>query len=88
MEYSPYFCNSVFIVGTKTYNDVVAGIDKGVFFSDGFDEVALNQYMDLSGRNVYFNSGVAAIHPSYNTIGYQYESISDKFFSTIQAENR
>jgi hypothetical protein len=88
LEWSPYFCNSIFIIATKTYKDVVIGINKGEFFNDGFDEVALNQYLNLSGRNVYFNAGVAAIHPSYNTIGYQYESISDQFFATIRDENK
>jgi hypothetical protein len=87
LEYSPYFCNSIFIIGTKTYKDVVSGIDNSEYFSDGFDEVALNQYLDLSGRNVYFNAGVAAIHPSYNTIGNEYELLSDKFFATIRAES-
>lgn len=80
---APYFCNSAFVTSTLLYREVIEGIDNGVFFTDGFDEVALNQYLDQRGRPLLFNCATAAIHPSYNTIGPNYAEISDNFFGAI-----
>lgn len=80
---APYFCNSAFVTGTLIYKDVMKGVENGVFFTDGFDEVALNQLLDQRGRPLFFNRATAAIHPSYNTIGASYAEISDRFFGAI-----
>lgn len=80
---APYFCNSVFVTSSKIYREVIEGIDQGEYFTDGFDEVALNQYLDQRERPLFFNNATAAIHPSYNTIGPNYVGISDYFFSNI-----
>lgn len=80
---APYFCNSVFITSSKIYREVIEGIDHGEYFTDGFDEVALNQYLDQRERPLFFNNSTAAIHPSYNTIGPNYAEISDHFFNSI-----
>lgn len=79
----PYFCNSAFITSTSIYREVVEGIESGIYFSDGFDEVALNQYLDRKDRPLIFNCATAAVHPSYNTIGANYVAISDSFFESV-----
>ena len=77
---SPYFCNSFFISKTRTYQVIFDGISSGKYFNDGFEEVALNQYLDLKSRPLYFNQGVAAIHPSYWTDDNIYTELSDDFY--------
>ena len=79
----PYFCNSAFVTSASVYREVIEGVDKGIYFTDGFDEVALNQYLERRGRPLIFNGATAAIHPSYNTIGANYVAISDHFFGSI-----
>ena len=79
----PYFCNSAFVTSASIYREVIEGLDNGVYFNDGFDEVALNQHLERSGRPLIFNGTTAAIHPSYNTIGPNYVAISDHFFGSI-----
>lgn len=80
---SPYFCNSAFISTTSFYREAVEGMASGRFFSDGFDEVALNQALDLDGRKILFDAACVAIHPSYNSIGLVYSDLSDDFFRFV-----
>lgn len=79
----PYFCNSAFVTSTSIYREVIEGVDRGIYFNDGFDEVALNQYLDRRDRPLIFNDATAAVHPSYNTIGPSYAKISDDFFNNV-----
>ncbi len=77
---SPYFCNSFFVSSTKIYRMIFDGLTSGKYFTDGFEEVALNQYLNQNARPMYFNHGVAAIHPSYWTADETYSEISDDFY--------
>jgi hypothetical protein len=82
---SPYFCNNLFACRRDFYVDVVQGIRKGSLFSDGFDEVAINQLLDRRGRRIQFARGVLGIHPSYNTVPESNE-ITAKFFEEISRQ--
>jgi hypothetical protein len=55
---------------------------KDLYF-DGFDELPLNEILDLRGRRIEFIIECLAIHPSYNSIGDDFEMISDSFFKNI-----
>lgn len=81
---SPYFCNSFFVSKRSFYRMVILSIRLKRLFSDGFDEVGLNQYMTLKKKNVIFDLNCAAIHPSYNSVGISYEEISDSFFEHFE----
>lgn len=83
---SPYFCNSFFITKTKTYKAIFDGINNGEYFNDGFEEVGLNQFLDRRSRPLYFNHGVAAIHPSYWTANGSYAALSDSFYQFCNSE--
>lgn len=85
-EESPYFCNSFFITMTSTYKAISDGIINGEYFNDGFEEVALNQYLDRRSRPLYFNHGVASIHPSYWTADNMYTALSDDFYKFCDSE--
>lgn len=81
---TPYFCNSVFLIETSAYKRVIDGILSGRYINDGFDEVGLNQMLNgnCNMPNVY-NLNAVAIHPSYNSIGLEYNKISEVFFENI-----
>lgn len=64
-----YFCNSIFACPSGLYRRVISGIDSGQLFSDGFDELALNQFMVREKIPLVIFQHLAAVHPSYNTIG-------------------
>lgn len=77
----PYFCNSIFMIKTKTWKNIIE--DKQLFI-DPYDEIPLNQYMRKNNLNMTFIDNGFAVHPSYNSIdsrGLSYKVISDAFFS-------
>lgn len=79
----PYFCNSVWAAQTSFYKQVIEKIDSKEYIFDGFDEVALNQHLREMNKLIAFNLDVAAIHPSYNTIGMIYDEICNKFLTSV-----
>lgn len=83
---SPYFCNNSFVSTTRFYREMIDGIDRGEFYSDGFDEVPLNQALDARGRKIGFVRDALAIHPSYNAVGEAYSQMSDRFFVEVQRD--
>lgn len=78
-----YFCNSIVAVEPSTYRTIIEGMDSGRFFDDGFDEVAFNQFLKTEDRLVIFNKSVAALHPSYNTIGPKHKDIRAFVFDSL-----
>jgi hypothetical protein len=78
-----YFCNSIFLMPTKFYKAAIYGMTCGQYTMDGFDEVGLNQYIKDTNKNYICNLNSVAVHPSYNTIGSVYETISNKFYENI-----
>jgi hypothetical protein len=83
MKHGHYFCNSVVAVQPSTYESIIRGMDSGGYFDDGFDEVAFNQFIRADDRDVIFNRRIAALHPSYNTIGEQHLEIRDRVFRNL-----
>lgn len=84
VDFNPvYFCNSVFLMPTSDYKDVIQGIIKGEYVADGFDEVGLNQHIKKINKKFTMNINSVAAHPSYNTIGESYKILSDKFYENI-----
>lgn len=81
---APYFCNSIFLMPTHSYKCAIDGILSGRYINDGFDEVGLNQMLGQNDNtpNIY-NLNAVAIHPSYNSIGLEYNKISEVFFENI-----
>ena len=86
MTRGTYFCNSIIAVEPSTYQTVIEGMDSGAFFDDGFDEVAFNQFLLSEKRLVTFNQSVAALHPSYNTIGPEHHDIRAFVFDSLGGE--
>jgi len=62
----PYFCNSVFIIKTKIWRDI---INNSSLYRDPFDEVPINLYKDKYNLDLAFIRNSNSIHPSYNTVG-------------------
>ena len=62
---SPYICNSVFIIRTDRYKDVINQIS---LFKDGFEEVPLNLRMKELNADIVFVRNGCGIHSYYNTI--------------------
>ena len=83
MRRGTYFCNSIVTVEPTTYRTIIEGMDSGRFFDDGFDEVAFNQFLASENRLVAFNRSVAALHPSYNTIGPEHKDIRAFVFDSL-----
>lgn len=75
----PYLCNNIVTLKTNTFSKIVA--DKSLF-KDGFDEVPINLYMENNELNMLLINNGLGVHPSYNTIGNYYKTISDRFFSS------
>jgi hypothetical protein len=77
----PYFCNSVFMIKTKVWRDI---LNNKSLFIDQYDEVPINQYMNNNNLNMLFIDNGFAVHPSYNSLddrGFSYKHLSDIFFS-------
>ncbi len=66
-NFSPYFCNSVFIIKRDTYKLINTSPD---LFVDAYDEVPLNKYRDRHNLNIVYTQNGAAIHIIYNCIRY------------------
>ncbi len=77
-----YFCNSVMICTSKTYREMVFGLRTGRYVDDGFDEVGINMHLSRNNGHLAVATGIAAIHPSYNTIS-QYCEVSKDFFKSL-----
>lgn len=77
----PYFCNSVFMIKTKIWEEIIN--DKKLFI-DPYDEVPINEYRRNNNLNMLFINNGFAVHPSYNSIdekGGSHKLLSDIFFS-------
>jgi hypothetical protein len=83
LDNNPYFCNSIFLIPINDYKNIIHGIENHKLTFDGYDEVALNQYIKLNNKQFAFNLNSAAIHPSYNTIGMSYNTLSNYFYENI-----
>lgn len=78
-----YFCNSIFMMPTKFYKEAIDGMEEGKYVLDSYDEVGLNQYVKTQKKFFMFNLNSVAVHPSYNTVGYTYETISNNFYENL-----
>lgn len=79
-EKYPYLCNNIVMLKTDIFRKIV---DDKSLFKDGFDEVPINLYMQNNNLFMLLINNGFGVHPSYNTIGHHYKSISDKFFQHI-----
>ena len=59
----PYFCNNVFGIRTEDWKNVVSSRE---LYVDNFEEVPLNRYRSLTGKNFVFDTGIPIIHTMYN----------------------
>lgn len=59
----PYFCNNIFGIRTDDWKKVVSSRE---LYVDNFDEVTLNRYRTLMGKNFVFDTGIPIIHTMYN----------------------
>lgn len=64
-NFSPYFCNSIFLIKRDTYKTI---LDSKDLYVDAFDEVPLNRYRDNNKLNIVYTENGAAIHVIYNCI--------------------
>ncbi len=83
-NFSPYFCNSIYIIKRDTYKTILLSKD---LFVDAFDEVPLNKYRDNNNLNIVYTENGAAIHVIYNCITHHgiYERMfMDKFYELEQ----
>lgn len=83
----PYLCNSLYMTKTSYLKKMLENVDSGAIENDGYDELALNQQMDLDSRKIGFAMNAIGIHPSYNTVGDSYIRIANKFFEEIMNSN-
>lgn len=86
----PYFCNSFFAIRTDLWKKII--YDKSLF-RDGFDEVAINNYRNKTGKNFLCIPNAFSIHTMYNTlicdIGLGENFINDlenKFYESIKTK--
>jgi hypothetical protein len=84
MPSSPYFCNSIFACSPILLLTLVKLVKNNAITFDGFDELALNDLLNQRNRKIGFVISALAIHPSYNSIGIDFEEISNEFFSNIE----
>lgn len=61
----PYICNSVFIMKTEIYKDIV---NTPSLFRDPFDEVPINIYKQMNNLNFSFVRNGFGIHFLYNSV--------------------
>lgn len=61
----PYFCNSVFIIKTELWGQILRRYD---LYVDAFDEVPLNRYAKETGLKMIGLRNCYAIHPYYNSV--------------------
>jgi hypothetical protein len=61
----PYFCNSFFIIKTKTWSKI---IKDNTLYRDQFDEVPLNLYMRNTKTNIVVIRNGFCVHMCYNTV--------------------
>lgn len=67
----PYFCNSMFMIRTSEWRQIIN--DKSLYV-DPFDEVPLNRYRDKHNKNLLIDTGIPIIHTMYNwTPNWDYE---------------
>lgn len=59
----PYFCNNIFGIRTEDWKKVVSSRE---LYVDNFEEVPLNRYRSLNGKNFVFDTGIPIIHTMYN----------------------
>jgi hypothetical protein len=80
----PYICNSFFMIRTDVWK---ALLQDSTLWVDLYDEVPLNLYMKRNNKSMAIVENTFVVHPSYNTIGEHYASISDGFYSFIMGRN-
>lgn len=69
-----YYTNHFFLIKTKEYKKIIS--DRSLYV-DPFDEVPLNRYREIEGKNFIFVKGAFGIHPMYNTI-YNVDNNKDR----------
>lgn len=74
-NFSPYFCNSIYLIKRDIYNTILKSKE---LFVDPFDEVALNKYRDNHNLNIVYTQNGAAIHIIYN--GIPHHGIYEQLF--------
>jgi hypothetical protein len=80
----PYICNSFFMIKTDVWKALLQ--DQSLWV-DLYDEVPLNLYMKRNNKSMAIVENTFVVHPSYNTIGDSYASISDGFYTFIMGKN-
>lgn len=75
----PYICNSVFIIKTNIYDNIIH--DKTLYV-DPFDEVPVNKYYIQNKLNIVYVRNSFTIHPIYNSIN-NYHIYENKLFNLI-----
>lgn len=60
-----YFCNSVFLIKTDIWADI---LHRRELYVDDFDEVPINKFVKQNNLNMLTLKGCYAIHPYYNTV--------------------
>jgi hypothetical protein len=66
---APYFCNSVFLIKTSTWKEILNDIS---LYVDVFDEVPLNRYKDRNNKKILFIRNAFGIHTMYVLVGVKY----------------
>lgn len=64
-NFSPYFCNSIYLIKRETYKTILGSKD---LYVDAYDEVPLNKYRDNNKLNIVYTANAVAIHVMYNCI--------------------
>ena len=79
----PYLCNSLILTTPTVYKRLLREVRRGRLSFDGYDEIGLNRQAREGRLRIEVLLGCHAVHPSYNSCGPVYESISDYFFREV-----
>jgi hypothetical protein len=82
-ETYPYICNSFFMIRSAEWKRILTETR----WVDLYDEVPLNLYMTANDKKMSIINNAFVVHPSYNTIGDMYTTISDEFFNIIMSKD-
>jgi hypothetical protein len=75
----PYFCNSLFLIKTKLWGEIAN--NEGLF-RDAFDEVPINLYRHMYGKNMLFVRNAFGVHPIYQSLKDKRTGQLEKSFYT------
>lgn len=81
----PYFCNNIFGIRTKEWQDLLSRKD---LFVDAFDEVVLSRYRNEKKKNMVIDTGIPILHTMYNwAMEWDYENkLIDQINKTFNKE--